>query len=83
MVRGIMHLSNKSERKNIYLYGINLAMFFWSTAATMDPPRRLRLRLRVLGVRMWLVKALPRLIRPEADFLKRLAAPRLVLILGI
>src|SRR5512136_1166923 len=45
--------------------------------------RSCRLFLRVLGVRMWLVKAWPRLILPEAVFEKRLAAPRLVLIFGI
>lgn len=81
MVLGIM-LSPQLKGK-IYLYGISLAMFFWSTAATMEPPRRLRLRFLVFGVRMWLVNAQPRFTRPEADLLKRLAAPRFVLIFGI
>jgi len=45
--------------------------------------RRFRLFFLVLEVRIWLVNACPLLILPEPVFLKRLAAPLFVLILGI
>src|SRR5690349_8543119 len=45
--------------------------------------RRLRFRLVAFLVRMWLLLAWPHLYLPEAVFRKRLAAARLVLILGI
>src|SRR5512134_3197751 len=54
-----------------------------SAALTVSARRSRRLRLRVLVVRMWLAKALERLIFPLLVVVKRLAAARLVLILGI
>src|SRR5215207_9715721 len=49
----------------------------------MVVPRRFRLRFCDFLVRMWLWNALPRLTRPLAVTLKRLAEPRWLFILGI
>src|SRR3546814_224664 len=54
-----------------------------SSARTWFVCRRLRFRLVAFLVRMWLLLAWPHLYLPEAVFRKRLAAARLVLILGI
>src|SRR5690349_9637381 len=54
-----------------------------SSARTWFVPRRLRLRLVAFLVRMWLLKACPHLNLPEAVLRNRLAAARLVLILGM
>src|ERR1700752_3242737 len=54
-----------------------------SSARTWFVCRRLRFRLVAFLVRMWLLLAWPALYLPEAVFRKRLAAARLVLILGI
>src|SRR5205085_6679415 len=54
-----------------------------SSARTWFVCRRLRFRLVAFFVRMWLLLAWPHLYLPEAVFRKRLAAARLVLILGI
>src|SRR6478752_7618074 len=54
-----------------------------SSARTWFVCRRLRLRLVAFLVRMWLLLAWPHLYLPEAVFRKRLAAARLVLILGM
>jgi hypothetical protein len=58
-------------------------MDFLSAESTVSVPRKLRLRLVLILVRMWLLNANPRLKLPEAVFLKRFAAPRLVFILGM
>src|SRR5690606_3670174 len=54
-----------------------------SSARTWFVCRRLRFRLVAFLVRMWLLLAWPHLYLPEAVFRKRLAAARLVWILGI
>src|SRR5690606_12633835 len=54
-----------------------------SSARTWFVCRRLRFRLVAFLVRMWLRLAWPALYLPEAVLRNRLAAPRLVLILGI
>src|SRR5689334_25310854 len=54
-----------------------------SSARTWFVCRRLRFRLVAFLVRMWLLLAWPHLYLPEAVFRKRLAAARLVLILGM
>src|SRR6478672_8151695 len=54
-----------------------------SSGRTWFVCRRLRFRLVAFFVRMWLLLAWPHLNLPEAVFRKRLAAARLVLILGI
>jgi len=52
-------------------------------ASTTVDFRKLRFRLVVLLVKIWLPKALERMIFPLPVALKRLAAPRLVFILGM
>src|SRR5579883_30699 len=54
-----------------------------SSLRTMLGPRRLRLRLVDFLVRIWLLKAWPALNLPDAVLRNRLAAARLVLILGM
>src|SRR5574337_1801344 len=54
-----------------------------SSLRTMLVPRRLRLRLVAFLVRMWLLNAWPALNLPDAVLRNRLAAARLVLILGM
>ena len=57
-------------------------MFFDSTADTVVPLRRLRLRFFPLVDKIWRLYALLRLILPLPVTRKRLAAARLVLIFG-
>jgi len=59
------------------------ATFFWSALSTMLSVSRWRLRLVVLEVRIWRLKACPRLNLPVPVFLKRFAAPLCVFSLGI
>src|SRR5271167_4630133 len=59
------------------------ATFFWSALSTMLSVSRWRLRLVVFEVRIWRLKACPRLNLPVAVFLKRFAAPLWVLSFGI
>src|SRR6478736_9963059 len=54
-----------------------------SSFRTMLVPRRPRLRLVLFLVRIWLLKAWPALNLPDAVLRNRLAAARLVLILGM
>src|SRR6185312_949047 len=54
-----------------------------SSFRTMLGPRRLRLRLVLFLVRIWLLNAWPALNLPDAVLRNRLAAARLVLILGM
>lgn len=51
--------------------------------STIPDLRNLRFLFVDFLVRIWLVKALERLIFPEPVFLKRLAAPLLVFIFGM
>ena len=59
------------------------ATFFWSALSTMLSVSRWRLRLVALEVRMWRLKACPRLNLPVPVFLKRFAAPLCVFSLGM
>lgn len=59
------------------------ATFFWSALSTMLSVSRWRLRLVVFEVRIWRLKACPRLNLPVPVFLKRFAAPLCVFSLGI
>ena len=59
------------------------ATFFWSALSTMLSVSRWRLRLVAFEVRMWRLKACPRLNLPVPVFLKRFAAPLCVLSFGI
>src|SRR6185369_4081598 len=54
-----------------------------SSLRTILVPRRLRFRLVLFLVRIWLLNAWPALNLPDAVLRNRLAAARLVLILGI
>src|SRR6185369_1368478 len=54
-----------------------------SSLRTMLGPRRPRLRLVLFFVRIWLLNACPALNLPDAVLRNRLAAARLVLILGM
>src|SRR6266581_2567764 len=67
-------------RFRVYLYGNILAIFGVSTAATVDVPRSPRFRFVDLLLRMCCLNALPRRNFPFLVRLKRLAAPRCVLI---
>src|SRR5574337_1911805 len=67
----------------LYAYGNMRAMRPESSFRTMFVPRSLRLRLVAFLVRMWLLKAWPALNLPDAVLRNRLAAARLVLILGM
>jgi len=59
------------------------ATFFWSALSTNVSVSRWRLRLVTFEVRMWRLKACPRLNLPVPVFLKRFAAPLCVLSFGI
>src|SRR5271165_1354017 len=59
------------------------ATFFWSALSTIVSVSRWRLRLVAFEVRMWRLKACPRLNLPVPVFLKRFAAPLCVFSLGI
>src|SRR4029077_16789185 len=71
------------ELFNFHLYGSIRASFGVSTAATVVVPRRARLRLVVLLLRMCCLNALLRRNFPFFVRLKRLAAPRCVFSFGI
>src|SRR5215472_10562034 len=66
-----------------YAYGSMRAMRPESSFRTMLVARRPRLRLVAFLVRMWLLNAWPALNLPDAVLRNRLAAARLVLILGM
>src|SRR6478735_416212 len=66
-----------------YAYGSMRAIRPESSLRTMLGPRRPRLRLVLFLVRMWLLNAWPALNLPVAVLRNRLAAARLVLILGM
>ena len=59
------------------------ATFFWSALSTNVSVSSWRLRLVIFEVRMWRLKACPRLNLPVPVFLKRFAAPLCVFSFGI
>src|SRR5260221_6730685 len=66
-----------------YAYGSIARTCCLSVACTSAVPRKWRLFLVVFLVRMWRLNACERLMLPPERILKRLAALRLVFILGI
>src|SRR5215470_14393904 len=64
-------------------YGSIARTCFWSVECTSAVPRRWRLFLVVFFVRIWRLNAWERLMLPPERILKRFAALRLVLSLGI
>src|SRR4030095_7968663 len=71
------------RRATPHAYGNISRTRLWSAAETVVECARPRLRPGAFLVRMWLLKALALLNFPEAVFLKRFAAPRWVLSLGM
>src|SRR3989442_14929332 len=67
----------------LYAYGSIARTCCLSVACTSAVPRKWRLFLVVFLVRMWRLNACERLMLPPERILKRLAALRLVFILGI
>src|SRR2546422_543673 len=67
----------------LYAYGSIARTCCLSVACTSAVPRKWRLFLVVFFVRMWRLNACERLMLPPERILKRLAALRLVFILGI
>src|SRR6266851_112624 len=67
----------------LYAYGSIARTCCLSVACTSAVPRKWRLFLVVFVVRMWRLNACERLMLPPERILKRLAALRLVFILGI
>jgi hypothetical protein len=77
------HFHGTAGRDAVYPLGINRRISFMSLALMICDCLRLRLRLVVFLVNMWLPWDLAKAYLPLPVFLNRLAADRLVLIFGI